>query len=383
MPIGTFAAWGRTFATLLKVVAVLSVIDWWVRGPFFANFILSHYVRPFAILRERTSGQNLSILVDAIKRLPQSSIRVAFLGDSTMKALDGGDQAILPYFVSEQLRNRFPGARLEVVDCSEIGLYGGDAALLTSRILGAGIDVVVYGVVLRALPRHPETRWVTHVSSEMGLADLGRLIAVGGSPWLVRNLSSDQVIGGLVHSSWDTYAYRSSLRWYLWEAELLPILAPHTWPQHVILPPVPVQPETATPPARDANAVMWPRGAYGPPNANWEAVELFARLCERYLPGGCVLFTGPVNPVGRDRIVERGLYDEYLAFLRVVVGRSGLIWRDYTDALGAEDFLPPKLGRRDPIHMNAGGRLKLSKLLIDPVAEAVATVRRHGDERAN
>src|SRR5262249_11060910 len=132
------------------------------------------------------------------------------------------------------------------------------------------------------------------------------------------------------------------------------------------------QPDTAGRRARNPDAIDWTRKDYGRPNANWQAVDLFGRLCQRYLPGSCVLFTGPVNPLGRERVAEGGLYAEYRAFLRVVAGRYGLIWRDYTDTLGADDFITPRYGgRRDPIHINAAGRAKVSTRLVDAVAEAV------------
>src|SRR5262249_53755177 len=157
--------------------------------------------------------------------------------------------------------------------------------LLTSRILGAGADVLVYGALLRALPRRPQTQYVTRISSELALSDLLRLIDAGGAAWLADNLSGDQVIAGLVHSTWATYAYRSKFPGHLWQGYLAPRLGADSWAARVTAPGPPPQPATAQKSKRDPTLPDWTRSDYGPPNANWDALELLGRLCERSLPG--------------------------------------------------------------------------------------------------
>jgi hypothetical protein len=366
--------WGvagsRVVATLAKVLVALILMDLWVRGPFFSGFVAPRFVSAYEVLRERTSGQNVSILIETIRRMPAGTPRVAFIGDSTMKAAEAPERSIVPYLLRAELRRR-SNLPVETIDCSEIGLYGTDAALLTSRLLGAGADVVVYGLLLRALPRAPNNQWVTQLSSQLDVHDLWRFVDVGGGAWLLQNAGSERLLAGLVQSAWATYAYRMPLRLYFAE-HYLAGGAPFKTAVAAFVRPRPVFGPDVAPRPPGPHAVDWPRSQYASPSANWTAVEMVGRLCQRYAPGRCVLYAGPVNPVRRTNISDPGLYEEYLASLRVLAGRYGLIWRDYTNALKAEDFRRAKYGGGpDPIHMNDQGRLKLATLLVDPVAEAL------------
>ena len=131
----------RPLVTLLKVIALLLLVDQWVRGPFFTRSVAPLYVDPFTILRERTWGQNVLVLLEAIRRRP-GAIHVTFLGDSVLRSVDAADETTVPYLVQRQLRERFAPMDVDVVDCSEVGLYAGDAMLLTSKFVAAGSDVM-------------------------------------------------------------------------------------------------------------------------------------------------------------------------------------------------------------------------------------------------
>ena len=365
---------GNPVATLLKVLVVLAALDWWVRGPFVDSYVAARYVKPFAILHDRTGGRDLPIFFGALARR-STGVRIAFVGDSTMNAVDGLDTTNIPYLTGEELRARLGRNDLEAIDASEIGLYGGDALLFIDKLLGAGADVVVYGASLRALPRYPVTQYVSRIGSELSPADVLRLARAGGSTWLIDNLTAEQVLSGAVRSSWATYAYRSSLRSWLWEGAAQPLV--QQWPAlQAALQPAPLQqPVAVAPRLPKAHAYEWSRDDYGGLNANGRALELIGQLCRRYAPGRCVLYAGPVNPLGREALADPGLYEEYLAFLRVLAGRSGLIWRDYSDTMTPADFRPPRYGGlRDPIHLNEAGRAKLAQLLAQPVAEAIGNV---------
>jgi len=365
----------QLIVALTKIALLLLIIDWWVGGRFFDVYVLPRYVTPFLLLRDRTGGQNPMMLFDALHRVPRRGLRVAFLGDSTMNALDGLDDTTIPYLTGQALRAQ--QAEIDAVDCSEIGLYAGDAALMVDKLVGArDVDVIVYGAALRAFPRAPFTRWVSRISEGMNVDDLWRIVRVGGGEWLRRSLSAEQVLTGVVRTHWATYAYRTPLRNALWERRLRPLVA--GWPQlEQLLRPLPVVETPALAPrAASAGPYEWPRDEYGPPSGNWQALEVMGQLCARYAPGRCVFYAGPVNPVGRDHLVEPELYEEYLAHLRVVVGRYGIIWRDLTDSMTGSDFRPPKYGGlRDPIHMNEQGRAKLAKLLVAPILEAAANAQ--------
>ena len=107
--------------------------------------------------------------------------------------------------------------------------------------------------------------------------------------------------------------------------------------------------------------------------AYFKDMELIGKLCRRYRPGRCVMYASPINPLGREQLAEAGLYEEYLAKVRAVAQRYGLIWRDYTDALAASEFVTPMFGgSRDAIHPNERGRRTLARLLAVPVADAVS-----------
>jgi hypothetical protein len=361
----------RPWVTLLKVILLLLVVDQWVRGPFFARSVAPLYVDRFTILRERTWGQNVLVLLEAMRRRP-GAMHVTFLGDSVLRAVDEADETTVPYLVQRQLRERFAPMDVDVVDCSAVGLYASDAMLLTSKLVGAGSDVIVYEVLPRAVPRAPDQEWVTRVSSQLSPSDLWRVLRVGGAPWLARNLTAAQITDGLVNTSWALYAYRSNLKLFVWD-----VLLPRVFPYRGLVRWMFYGPEAAAPPTIEFRPHLpgkfeWTWAEYGPPNANWDALNLFGRLCHQYQPGRCVIYSGPLNPLGRAQAAEPELFDAYLAHLRAVAGRYGLVWRDYTDTMTPADFAPPKyVGVRDPIHLNGAGNAKLAQLLQAPVAEAV------------
>ena len=351
------------FANLVKVLVLLAAVDWYVRGPFFDTYMVPRYaVGP--LLRERGAG---SILFDVVARSPHQGIRVAFVGDSTMVAMPGPDNTVVPYLVGQGLRRRFGASQIEVIDASAIGLYAADSLLFVDKLLGVDADVIVYGLLLRAFPRHPAARWTSRVSGELGLGDLERLVAVGAGPWLAQTMGAEQIVGGVVHSEWKTYAYRSSLRSFLlgslrpfWPAMAAVLQAPPTAEGPV------VSPRPGGRPQFD-----WTRAEYGSPNRNWDALELLGRLCARYGPRRCMIFSGPINPEGRDQLAEPGFYKEYLGRLQDVSDRYGIVYSDCTDGLTSADFVSPGMQGRDAIHMRDSGRATLAARLVEPIADLV------------
>ncbi|MBI1816115.1 MAG: YfhO family protein [Deltaproteobacteria bacterium] len=355
----------------LRIVLVLVVLDWWVAGPYFNHYIVPRYVSPFPLLRDRTNGQTLPILFDAIQRTSHDAERVAFVGDSTMNAADAPDQTVVPY-LERQALSEARGVLIETIDASELGLFVGDAALFIDKLIGSDVEVIVYGLSLRAFPRAPHSRWVSRVSTELNVGDLYRLVAVRAGSWIDANLTLEQVMTGLVQSSWATYAYRASLRRDVWEYAIQPTVGPGTALARWLRPAEVEQQPLVAARTSVSGPYEWTAADYGFPNANWDALDVIGSLCHAYRPGRCVIYAGPVNPFGRDRLAEPGLYEEYIARLRGTADRYGLIWRDYSDAMTPADFRKPKYGGlRDPIHLNEDGRKKLAGLLAAPVADAV------------
>lgn len=366
----------RPYATVLKVILVLVAVDLFVRGPFFDRYIMPGLVRKYALLRERTGGAHPSILFDALDKLPVPGVRIAFIGDSTMQAFGSPDETTVPYLVEEELRRTLGRADIESIDTSIVGLYVGDGALVVDKLVGAKVDVIVYGVLLRAFARDLNTQWVTRLRSEMGLRDLARMTAVGGFPWLVRNVGPEALVGGVVHNAWATFAYRTSLSRWLTEIEP---------PLQALLQPPPLARQAAIAPrAPAASGFDLTRENFGYPNPSWEALDLLGRLCRRYAPWRCLVFSGPINPEHRVTAAEPGFYDEFREHVRMVAGRNGIVWRDYTDAMTAEDFLPSPFGgtRRDAIHLNVEGRQKLAKRLTQPLGEIVARIAKERNGQA-
>jgi hypothetical protein len=84
-----------------------------------------------------------------------------------------------------------------------------------------------------------------------------------------------------------------------------------------------------------------------------------------------MIFSGPINPEGRDRVAEPGFYEEYLGRVRDVSDRYGILYRDCTDGLTSADFVAPLMQARDAIHMRDSGRAKLAARLLEPIADLV------------
>ena len=358
----------RPLALVAKVLLLLAAVECCVRTIFFNYYIVPHFVRRFSLLRERSGGANLSILFDVMHGAEPDRIRIAFLGDSTMVAIPGADETVVPYLVREELRKRFGQSRIDAVDASVIGLYASDGLLIADKLLGAGADVIVYGLLPRALPRHPVAVWTTRVSSELGPSDLSRLLVIGGGGWLARNFEAEQLIVGILGAGWKTYAYRSALKRCVSDTlvQRLPPLA-------VLTEPPPYPPQLWSFKSEPPEQFAWTYAEYGPPNPNWEALELLGRLCARYAPRRCLIFSGPLNPARRDDLCEPRLYAEYLARLQHLADQYGLVFRDYSEGMTPADFVVPAAPTKpDPMHLNAGGRAKLAAKLVDPIAAIVA-----------
>jgi hypothetical protein len=358
----------RPLSITLKVLLLLALVDYWVSTSFVSSFIIQRYVLPFPLIRDRTSGRNTAIFFEALERVPRPRVRIGFVGDSTMNSADGFDQTFVPFLARTELRQRFPRLNVETVDASLLGLYGSSAALFVTKLLGRGTDVIVYGVTPRAFPSHPNETWVSTVSSELDTDDIGRLWRSGAAGWLLQNVSAEELLGGVVKSGWQTYTFRSQVRQLLAERLLWGDL--RRWATTQEPPPTPVTPRKA-----NSQPFEWTRSDYGLPNPNWEALDAIGRLCRRYASGRCLLYASPINPLRRETLSEPGLYEEYVAELRVVAGRYGLIFRDYTDTLTAADFRKPRVSGRDPIHMNPQGRAKLAKLLLEPLTVVLERMR--------
>jgi len=139
------------FANLVKVLVLLAAVDWYVRGRFFDTYMVPRYAvgRP---PRERGAG---SILFDVVARLPHQGIRIAFVGDSTMVAMPGPDNTVVPYLVGQGLRARFGASQIEVIDASAIGLYAADGLLFVDKLLGVDADVIVTWIAPARVPAPP------------------------------------------------------------------------------------------------------------------------------------------------------------------------------------------------------------------------------------
>ncbi len=359
------------FGPLVKVLAILWLVDRWVAGPFFHGYVDPFYVTPFPLLRDRTFGNAVVILADAMERIPREKMRVALVGDSTMNGLLADDTEI-PFLLGPELKKQVPQINLETIEAGLVGLYCSDALLWIDKLLGDRTNVIVYGITLRAFPRQPESQWVTRMSSEMSARELARLISVGGTRWLRENLTTAETAAGLIFSQWRFYAYRWSLRRYFWEVSFGRAIAADSDLAKIVGSGPPAPRPAIAPPVRRSSVYEWSQEDYGFGNPNWEALELVGALCRRYAPGRCVIYAGPVNPLDREHIVDPAFYEAYVATLRRVAGRYGLVWRDYTDALTPAEFRPDFYGRqRDPMHPNEAGRAKIAALLAEPVAQAL------------
>ncbi len=363
----------RRSATVLKVLVVLVAIDWWVRGPFFRSYVMPCFVLNYIMPRDRTNGTQPSILIDAIAYLPRASARIAFIGDSTIKALDGPDTASVPFLVREFLRERLARRDIDVVDLSVIGLHVDDAALLADKLLAANVDVIVYDVLLRAFRTTPERDFLTAVRSDLGPGDLARLTKVGGLPWLMRTTRLEDLIRGFVRSSLATYAYRLELS--SWVLEMEPSL-------DAVLHQPAMAAWTSQPPPMGSREFEMTAAEFGYPSASWDAFELLARLCREHAPWRCLVMTGPLNPEFRDAI-EPGLYEDFRRRARVIAEDNKIVWRDYTDSMTGDLFWPSNfVSQARYVHLTDRGRMNLASELVEPPATMVETGRRGGSTAA-
>jgi hypothetical protein len=367
---------GRTpwsfVAQALVVIAALVALDVTIRAVFFPRTIFRDYVTPYPILRDRTFSQNWSVFFGVLSRLPRPDLRVALVGDSTVFATEPyGDEACVAMLLRTELRGRYPDVDVEVVDASALGLFGADAALVVNKLLQQDLDILVYGVTLRAFPTRPPIAHMTSLGRELGPGDIARLVALDQGPWLWHTVGGSDLATGLVHSSWALYAYRVPLKRLAWRRAVAPLVTRPSW-QEAVAPDFPPQ-LFIEPERRRDSRYRWTRPEYGSSNANWQALTVIGELCERYAPGRCLLYTGPVNPAVRDRLTEPGLYEEYVTRVRTTAARHGLGWRDYSDALSPDQFRRPLLGETDPIHMNQRGGAELVALIADALRDTIDT----------
>ncbi len=356
-------------ARLLAVLVVLAAIDLAVRLWFVPGFVHAYYVAGFATLRDRTAGQNFRVLYDALGKRVGSALRVATVGDSTMNSVDAVETTMIPYQLETELCRAYGAGSFRVIDFSVIGLYATDAALTVNKLMAADVDVIVYGVQFRAFPRRTGT-FATRIGRQQSAADLARCVSAGGSRLLWETANPDDLFAGLVGSVWATYTYHPQLKLWLWGALQTqlksygiasgPALAP---PASAKVSASPIKPRS----------VDWSSDEYSLDNPNWDGLETIGRLCAQHPQTACVLYAGPVNPIGRDRVTDPGLFEGFLARVQHVAESNQIVWRDYTTAMSGDDFQPPKFGKtRDPIHLNPGGRAKMAALLLDPIEEALA-----------
>ncbi len=369
-----------TLWTAVKVLAVLVVIELVVRGPFFERRIMMEHETRFDIVRERTSGQAWSVLFDTLARLPRPPVRIGVVGDSTAFSTAGIDERTsIAWLLRDELHRRLHDAAIEVIDCSQVGLYATDAAMIVNALLGRGTDIIVYGVTMRALPYARMERYADHIRSEQSVADLVRLARSGGTGWLLRTMTPSQIADGIAYSTWRTYAYRGQLKQYVWESFVRPVLAT-AYPTDVInvLAPAPVYTPLQTLPGKGASArYQWTRAEFGRTSENWNALEAIGGLCDRERPARCVWYGGPVNPLSRNTdLAEPGLYDEYLARAEAIAGRHRVLWRDLSDVLAPDQFRAPMFKESvERIHPNPDGGKVIASRLADILAPLIAAVK--------
>jgi hypothetical protein len=369
---GSWAAWAL-------VLIALVVFDLEVRGKFFDSYVMPRYVASGLLPRERTNGHVWRTIFDGLARIPRPKVRMGVVGDSTVHdtGVLGDDKAPV-YFMAQALQRRLPNVTVGGVDVSEIGLYANDAALVVNKLIAADVDVIVYGLTLRALPAISNAHWSTNLGYELSPLEMLRVTSVGGGAWLWDSISGAQVLGSAIQSVWAAYGYRAILKRFVWERAVAPKLQP--WPavMEATRPDPFAPPKIGVPKDLLPGKVDWSRAGFAIPNSNWDAIEIIASLCERYAPERCLIYSGPINPDGRDRLADPGLYEEYLARLRGVMERHGVRFHDFSDALAATDFRKPMFPRpgeaapRDPIHLNPDGGAKLGDVVAEAVAALVA-----------
>lgn len=187
--------WRRITLLGLKVVALLWLFDRGVAGPFFRIFTAPSSGPPeLPLLRDHSAGENVRLLMDLVAANRSPSLRIAYIGDSTMETM-GIDQKELPYIATANLRTHRPDLEITPIHAGLIGLYGSDAALMLSKLLDERVDYVVYGIVPRALPTSVAEHLRNALRRQMWVSDLVRFAERGELPWLVENFSAEEIAG--------------------------------------------------------------------------------------------------------------------------------------------------------------------------------------------
>jgi hypothetical protein len=343
----------RSLARWLGVLIALLIIDMGIREWFVPRIIQTRYApgdAPF--LQDRTSGRNLTILLDQVNawfRNRGAVVRVIIAGDSTVHGELHLENSI-PFQLQSAMRDALRPLPVDVVDFSEIGIYARETLITAVKALQFHPDIFICQLTLRDVI---DDAWAGRATN---------IEALVGDPWVLRALPwslvrerypASQLIASAIESHWALFAYRREI------LEFIGTALPFGWvpkERAVILP------------GRGLDNVL-SHNLYNFPNTNSRSVEAMMQACHR-IGSSCFVYVGPFNPaVKTDKI--RDLVDRFRKMVRTAAESSGVDFEDYWDALGPDCFRRRVDGTPDPIHYNARGYQQLGRLLARRAAMIV------------
>ncbi len=270
---------------MIRIAAVLfllgSAAEAWIRLVYIPSYLRPKFDPAGLILRDRTGGKELEILLAIASTRPRQGMRIVMVGDGAVNVPTWKPQHELPYLVDVHAQKTL-NTLVDVIDYSLPAMDVGEAAIMVARAFELEPALVVYGVTPCAL---------AGVSAQDPM-----LLALAGTPRVFARLTSDfrsrdLPLRALARGFWST-----NIRL----VGLFPQLLDSAFHVEREGRGVPRSPSQLRPSRRPATYLAECRPSEFLENASisrkaLRGLRAIAAICERE-DGRCLLYFSPLNP---------------------------------------------------------------------------------------